>query len=246
MSTRILTRTLAYADSSGTVLESHFCLPEQAPAGLSGILVAPEWWGLSAHAKHSAERLAEAGYAALAVDLYGGAKLTDDAALANENMTYLLENPAVLNERTQLALTQLQAQPEVEKLNIGAVGFCFGGKVVLDMARRGLPLKAVASFHGNLTPAVPAEEGMVKGEILIEHGEEDTLTTMDDVAAFRKEMDAAKVPYHIDVFPGAKHGFTNPQADQNGEKNQVDFLGYDAQAAQESWHNALQFFQRIL
>ncbi|WP_107688179.1 dienelactone hydrolase family protein [Neisseria wadsworthii] len=242
----IQTRTLSYTDSQGVTLKSHLCLPKQAVDGLSGVLVAPEWWGLSEHAKRSAERLAEAGYAALAIDLYGDALLTDKADVANQNMTYLLEHPEILNERTDLALAQLQNLPEVAKMNVGAIGFCFGGKVVLDMARRGLPLKAVTSFHGILTPAAPALEGMVKGEILVQHGEADTLTTMDDVAAFRKEMDDAKVVYHIDVFPGVKHGFTNPQATENGEKNHVDFLDYNAEAAETSWRNMLGFLERHL
>lgn len=208
--------------------------------------MAPEWWGLSGHAKEAAEKLAQAGYAALAMDLYGEAKLTDDAAVANEHMSFLLNNPEKLHEHTRLALQALQSHPSVEAGRTGAAGFCFGGKVVLDMARRGEPLKGVVSFHGNLTPETPAAEGAVQGEILIEHGEEDTLTTMDDVAAFRREMDQAKVSYRVDVFPGAKHGFTNPQATENGRKNQVDFLEYGEDAARESWQNALAFFARVL
>ena len=135
----ITTRTIEYTTSDGITLKSHFACPANAPHELSGILVAPEWWGLSEHAKKSAERLAEAGYAALAMDLYGDAQLTDEASVASANMTALLEAPEKLNERTRLALETLQAQSEVNALNIGAIGFCFGGRVVLDMARRGVP-----------------------------------------------------------------------------------------------------------
>lgn len=103
----------------------------------------------------------------------------------------------------------------------------------------------MASFHGNLTPSKPAETGAIKGELLIEHGELDTLVTMEDVEAFRAEMEAAEARFHIDVFPNAKHGFTNPKATHNGERNGVD-LGYQQEAAEQSWQNMLDLFKRVL
>lgn len=245
MTNRIITETVSYTDSQGVTLQSHFCYPAGAPAELSGVLVAPEWWGLSEHAKTAAERLAEAGYAALAMDLYGGAQLTDQAGEAAANMNYLLEHPAVLEERTRLALAALKNRPEVNALSLGAAGFCFGGKVVLDMARRGEDLKAVASFHGNLTPQQPAVPGMVKGELLVEHGELDSMVTLEDVAKFRQEMAAADVRYHVDIFAGARHGFTNPQATENGRKNGAD-LEFNEEAAQAAWQNMLNLFERLL
>lgn len=240
----ILTRTVSYTDSSGTTLQSHFAYPAQGGKA-AAVLVAPEWWGLSEHAKSSAERLAEQGYAALAADLYGNAMLTEDATVAGENMMKLVNNPELLAERTQLALDALVAQAESDGGRLAAIGFCFGGRVVLEAARRGTPLKAVATFHGNLTPSKPAEKGTIKGELLIEHGESDTLVTMEDVEAFRAEMQAAEARFHIDVFPNAKHGFTNPKATHNGERNGVD-LGYQQEAAEQSWQNMLDLFKRVL
>ncbi|WP_373823468.1 dienelactone hydrolase family protein [Neisseria dentiae] len=241
----ITTRTVEYTTAGGLTLKSYLCLPEHAVDSLSGILVAPEWWGLSEHAKRAAERLAEQGYAALAMDLYGGARLTDDAAQANAWMTEALADPAVLTERTRLGLKALAAQPEVDGNRIGAIGFCFGGRVVLDMARRGDDLKAVTSFHGILATPEPAREGFIKGELLVEHAGLDTMVTMDAVEAFRKEMDNAKARYHIDVFPYAKHGFTNPQATRNGEKNGVD-LAYNEADAEVAWQNMLNLLERTL
>lgn len=235
----IITQTLSYTDSQGVTLQSHFCYPSDATQAVPAVLVAPEWWGLSEHAKHSAERLAAAGYAALAMDLYGNALLTDNGSIANDNMMYLLNHPEVLAERTRLAREALQAQTQVNRHQMAAIGFCFGGKVVLDMARRGEALQAVCSFHGNLSPAQAAQAGVIQAEILVEHGELDTLTTLDDVAAFRAEMDNAGVRYHIDIFPQAKHGFTNPQATANGQKNGVDFLDYHPEAAEAAWQNML-------
>ncbi len=242
----ITTRTITYTTSDGITLKSHFACPADAPHELSGILVAPEWWGLSEHAKKSAERLAEAGYAALAMDLYGDAQLTDEASVASANMTALLEAPEKLNERTRLALETLQAQSEVNALNIGAIGFCFGGRVVLDMARRGVPLKAVASFHGLLETATPAAEGMVKGELLLATGGKDPLVPPEVLETFTAEMDKAKANYHIDTYPDARHGFTNPQATANGIKNQFDALHYDEAAAKTSWQNMLNLLERTL
>ncbi len=241
----ITTRTISYTTADGLTLQSYLCLPAQAPNELSGVLVAPEWWGLSEHAKRAAERLAEAGYAALAMDLYGDARLTDQAAQAQSWMMETFASPEILPERTDLALKALAAEAQVNPLSIGAIGFCFGGKVVLDMARRGADLKAVVSFHGNLTPAAPAQEGFVKAELLVEHGEKDTMVSMEDVAAFEQEMNAAKVAYTVDIFPNAKHGFTNPQATHNGEINQVD-LAYNEEAARTSWQNMLNLLERTL
>lgn len=241
----VITRTIEYTAADGTVFKGQLYLPNQTVQDLSGVLVAPEWWGLSEHAKHSAERLAEEGYAALAMDLYGEARLTDDAAQANEWMTQTLSDPTILAERTQLAYDALAAQPEVNPHSIGVIGFCFGGRVALDMARRGMDLKAVTSFHGFVTSEAPVQEGFIKGELLVEHAGQDSMVTMDNIAAFRQEMDNAKVRYHVDIFPNAKHGFTNPQATRNAEKNGAD-LAYNEEAAATAWQNMLNLLERTL
>ncbi|MBF0803151.1 MULTISPECIES: dienelactone hydrolase family protein [unclassified Neisseria] len=241
----ITARTVEYTTAEGLTLQSYLCLPQQPESGLAGVLVAPEWWGLSGHAKRAAERLAEQGYAAMAMDLYGDARLTDDAAQANEWMSAALADPATLVGRTRLGLQALAAQPEVDGSRIGAIGFCFGGRVVLDMARRGEDLKAVASFHGILATPEPARKGSVKGELLIEHAGLDSMVPMEAVEAFRQEMDHAQARYHIDVFPHAKHGFTNPQATCNGEKNGVD-LAYNEADAEAAWQNMLGLLARAL
>lgn len=238
-----ISRTLAYTAHDGTVLKSRLCLPQHAVSGLSAVLIFPEWWGMSEHAKHSAERLAQAGYAAMTVDLYGEALLTDDASIANENRNALLADPLTLIERTNLALQAVKNLPEVNENRIAAIGFCFGGKVALDMARRGADLKAVCSFHGNLTPAIPAMPGMVKAQVLVQHGGQDSMVSMESLDAFREEMDAAGAIYQIDVFPDAKHGFTNPQATANGEKNGID-LAYNETAAIKAWQNMLDWLAK--
>ena len=128
---------------------------------------------------------------------------------------------------------------------MGAVGFCFGGKIVLDMARSGLKLKAVATFHGNLATSKRAQPGDIKAELLIAHGGDDTMVTMDVVEDFKKEMDAAGVSYDLDIYEGAKHGFTNPKIDEQAEQNDLD-LAYNAAATEKSWQKMLEFFERTL
>ncbi|MDO4433050.1 MAG: dienelactone hydrolase family protein [Alysiella sp.] len=238
-------QTLRYTVHN-TEFYSHLCLPENINGKLPAILVFPEWWGLSEHAKNSAARLAEHGYIALAVDLYGNAVLTDQASQAAQMMNDTLSNPTILLERTEAALTQLQKLPETDATRIAAIGFCFGGRVALDMARRGAAIHAVTSFHGNLIPQVArAQKGKIQATILVEHGGKDTLVSAEHVADFRAEMDTAGAKYHVDIFPEAHHGFTNPQATANGEKNGVD-LAYDQQAATQSWANMLAFLQNEL
>lgn len=237
--------TLSYTTANGEIMQSRLYLPAHAPAKHAAVLVFPEWWGMSAHVLNSAERIAQAGYAALAVDLYGKGLLTDEAAVANEHMSALLDNPAVLNERMDLAHAALCSVPAVDKERVAAAGFCFGGKVALDFARRSSELKAAVSFHGNLSPAAPAEKGKVRAAFLVQHGAADSMIGMDSVDAFRAEMQAAQATHRIDVFPDAKHGFTNPQADVNAKRNGVD-LGYHHEASETAWQNMFDWLAAYL
>lgn len=238
-----VTRPLTYTDN-GVTLTSHLYLPESLQAATPAILVAPEWWGLGEFPKHSAERLAQAGYIALAMDVYGDNRLTDKAEQAGQWMNEVLADPQILPRRTRLALDALSQVDYVDPDKIAAIGFCFGGKVVLDMARRGQNLQGAVSFHGNLTPATPAQAGKIHAKLLIEHGGQDTMVSMEALEAFKKEMDAAGADYHIDLYPDAKHGFTNPAATENGRKNQVD-LAYNEAAATQSWQAMLNFFAAL-
>lgn len=240
---------LNYITEAGVSLHSRLYLPdganEESVGKYPAVLVFPEWWGLSEHVHARAAALAEVGYVALAVDMYGEGRITSDASVANERMSELLQHPDLLNERTELAFNNLRAVAEVNPDKIAAIGFCFGGRVVLGMARDGLDLRSVVSFHGFVTSEQPAKQGVVQAEILVEHGELDSMCTLDDVAAFRAEMDAAQVKYQVDILPQARHGFTNPQATENGQRNGAD-LAYDQAAAQQSWDNALAWLARTL
>ena len=227
-------------------LISYVALPENASDDhpVAGILVAPEWWGVVDHPKSVVERLAEAGFAAVVMDVYGEGKLTTDAAQANMWMEQVLEDQDMLMARCRLILNDFSDQLAVDGDNLGAIGYCFGGKVVLDMAREGMPLKAVATFHGNPTPKQPADKNFT-AKVLVAHGRDDSMVSMEAIDGLKSELDAAGVDYIIDVYDNAKHGFTNPHADERAAKNDVD-LGYNEVAAKQSWENMLEFMENNL
>lgn len=232
MTSAIQTREIQYKAADGTQLIGYFAAPENS-SGAAGIIVAPEWWGRNEYTEQRARELAEQGYAAFAIDMYGDKKVTTEASQANEWMMQTFTQPETIVQRATAALDTLSAQPEVDATRLAAIGFCYGGKVVLDLARSGANLKAVATFHANLSAQTPAQQGQVKAEILVLHGELDSMVTLDDVAQFKEEMFAAQVPHEVIIFEDAKHGFSNPQADERAKANGVD-LGYNAEAEEKS------------
>lgn len=242
----IKTFELISTTENGVQLISYVALPETASNDnpVAGILVAPEWWGVVEHPKNVTERLAEAGYAAVAMDVYGEGKLTADAAMANMWMEQVLADQDMLMARCRLILNDFSDQLAVDGDNLGAIGFCFGGKIVLDMAREGMPLKAVATFHGNPSPKQPADDKFT-AKVLVAHGRDDSMVSMEAIEGLKQELDSADVDYTIDVYDGAKHGFTNPNADERAAKNDVD-LGYNETAAKQSWENMLEFMKANL
>ncbi|KAF1055091.1 MAG: Carboxymethylenebutenolidase [Stenotrophomonas maltophilia] len=239
----IKTQEIPYQSADGTRLIGYFAY-DDAKAGIRpGIIVVHEFWGLNEYAKRRARDLAALGYSALAIDMYGDGKQTEHPDEAKAFMQQALKDAAASRARFQAGLELLKKQPQTDPTKIAAIGYCFGGKVVLDMARQGEPLLGVASFHGVLATATPATPGSVKGKVLVEHGGGDTLVPADSVAAFRQEMDAAKVDYRLVVQPGAKHSFTNPDADKH--KGHGLDVGYDKNADQKSWADLQGFLKEI-
>lgn len=244
MTLAIKTREIQYKAADGSQLVGYFAAPE-TDAPVAGVIVAPEWWGRNEYIEQRTRELAEHGYAALAIDMYGDKKNTTTAAQANEWMSQTFEDPNTIVTRASAALDTLAAQPEVNQAKLAAIGFCYGGKVVLDLARSGANLQAVATFHAILAAREPAQEGKVQAEILVLHGELDSMVTLDDVASFREEMHAAQVEHDVIVFEDAKHGFSNPLADERAKANGVD-LGYSPVAEQQSLDAMYQLLQRRL
>ena len=244
MTISIQTREIQYNAADGQRLVGYFAAPSsQTPH--AGIIVAPEWWGRNEYTEQRARELAEHGYAALAIDMYGDKNVTTDAKQAYEWMMQTFADADTIVNRAQAGLDTLAAQPEVNPTQLAAIGFCYGGKVVLDLARSGAPLKAVATFHATLAPKAPAAEGQIQGEILVLHGELDSMVTLDDVASFREEMHAAKVDHEVIIFEDAKHGFSNPLADERAKANGVD-LGYNPEAERQGLDAMYDLLERNL
>ncbi|WP_372864169.1 dienelactone hydrolase family protein [Spongiibacter sp.] len=195
------------------------------------VIVVHEWWGLNDYARQRAKMLAEAGYTAIAVDMYGHGKTTTHPNDATAFMNAALAEPEKMNARFDAAVAILKRQTGGD---IYAIGYCFGGAVVLNQARRGLDLAGVASFHGSLGTEQPAQPGVVKAKVLVATGGADPMVPAEQVGSFVQEMSAAGVDLQLLSFPGVQHSFTNPGATALGKKYQLP-LSYDAQADRQSW-----------
>ncbi len=194
-----------------------------------GVLLVHEWWGLNDYAKSRARQLASLGYVAFALDMYGEGRVTEHPTQAAEMSGTVRSNIQKWRDRALAGLNVLKQQPGVDKENLAAIGYCFGGSTVLHLAYIDSGLKGVVSFHGALTP--PPADAKVGPKVLICQGGADSFVPSATVDAFAFGMDQAKANYVIAIFSGAKHGFTNPDAGRYG----VDALAYDAAADKMSW-----------
>ena len=207
-----------------------------------GILVVHEWWGHNEYARKRARMLAELGYTALAVDMYGDGKQADHPGDASKFAGEVRQNLPLAKQRFAASMQVLKNHPSVDPQRLAAIGYCFGGGIVLQMARIGLDLDAVVSFHGSLATDKPAIPGTVKARILVCDGADDKLVPPAQIQSFLKEMKAAGVDYKLISYPGAKHSFTNPDADTYAEKFNIP-VGYNAEADQRSWLDMQKFLK---
>jgi len=221
-----------YKDSGGTELNGFLVHDEAAQGRRPGVLVFHEWWGITKHVRDEARFFAGLGYTAFVADLYGG-KTADNPEDAGTLMNRLMGDAMVVNARLNAARAQLANHASVNPARIAAAGYCMGGKLALDMARAGADLRAVVSFHGNLTPRTKAEKDKVKARVLALNGADDPFVNADSILAFKKEMSLAAVPYKFVNYPGAVHAFTNPEATAKGEKFKLP-LRYDAEADRQA------------
>jgi len=215
-------------------------IKEQRP----GILVVHEWWGHNDYARSRAEMLAEMGYTALAVDMYGDGKTAGHPDDAGRFAQEVFQNIESAMARFNAAHELLQNHPTTNSQQIAAIGYCFGGGVVLHMARSGADLNGVVSFHGSLGTQSPAKAGTVKAAVLVCHGADDPFVSAESVEAIQKEMEEAEVDFIFKSYEGVLHSFTNPSADSVGEQFDLP-LKYDAQADAQSWQEMQDFFSRI-
>ena len=236
---------VTYGDGE-TEMKGYIVYDEAQQGRRPGVVVVHEWWGITPHVRSEARNLARRGYTAFVADMYGEGKTADNPKDAGALSGAVRKNPRAQQSRFDAARDALARHATVDSSRIGAVGFCFGGSVVLDMARAGKDLKGVAAFHAGLPPSgEPAAAGKVKAKVLVLNGADDPFIKPDSVDAFKKEMDAAKVDYRYLDYPGAVHAFTNPEATEKGKQFNLP-LAYHAEADKQSKAEMAKFLSATL
>lgn len=236
----VRTKTIEYKDGD-TVLKGVLAWDDAMTGKQPGVLVVHEWWGLNDYAKSRAEALAKEGYVAFALDMYGDDKVTAHGKEAGEWMKQITANIEAWQTRAQLGLDVLKSQDNVDGSKVAAIGYCFGGATVMQMAYAGADVKAVVSFHGSLPPA-PESVTSIAPQVLIAHGRDDAFVPADRIDAFQKGLDRAGADWEMMIFSGARHGFTNPDAGDYG----MDNLQYNEVADKRSWTSMLEVFGETL
>lgn len=230
--------------AQGVVMKGYLAYDDAVKGKQPGVLVVHEWWGQNEYVRKRARMLAELGYTALALDMYGEGKIATHPDDAVKFASEVMKNFPVAKERFLAAMDFLKKQPTVDPDRIAAIGYCFGGGVVLNMARQGMDLKGVAIFHGSLAAVKPSEPGMVKAKILVLHGADDKFTTPEQIEAFKQEMKNAGADYRFIAYAGALHAFTNPDSTANGKKFNMP-IAYNKKADKESWEEMKKFLDTI-
>jgi dienelactone hydrolase len=223
------------------VLEGFLAYDDALPGKRPGVLVAHEWTGHNEYARKRAEQLAQLGYVAFALDMYGKGVRAKDATDAAAKANVFKENRALMRDRAKAGLDVLRKNPHVDTKRLGAIGYCFGGTTVLELARSGADLVGVVSFHGGLNTPTPKDAKAIKGKVLILHGADDPFVPAKEVAEFEEEMKTAGVDYHLVKYAGAVHSFTNPGAGSDNSKG----AAYNATADKESWEAMKAFFEKV-
>jgi len=236
----IVTKTVTFRQD-GTVMRGFLAYDDGLKGKRPGVMVVHEWWGLNDFARERALKLAGLGYVALAADMYGGGATTSDREEAGKLAGALRGTPDLLRARAQAALKVLAADPRVDPKRLAAIGFCFGGTTVLELAYSGADLAGVVSFHGGLPKARPDDLKRIKAAVLVLHGADDPHVGAADITAFEQAMRQAGADWQMVFFGGAVHGFTNPAAGDN----KASGVAYDARAARRSWRCMQEFFQEI-
>lgn len=212
---------------------------ETATSPRPGILIVHDAWGIGENVKMRAQMLAKLGYAALCIDIYGDGIRPSVIAEAQQQVDRFKADPNLLRARAQAGLDALAALPQVDASRLGAIGYCFGGMTVLEMARAGAACGAIVSFHGLLTTSKPAAPGDIRAKLLICTGAEDPLVPMDDISAFQQEIREAGADCQTVIYSGAKHSFANPFTSNNPG------LGHHPDADRRSWAAMLALFDEV-
>ncbi|UOY04724.1 dienelactone hydrolase family protein [Muricauda sp. SCSIO 64092] len=230
---------VTYATDS-TNLKGYIAYDENVAGKRPGVLIVHEWWGHNDYVRQRADMLAELGYTAIAVDMYGDGKLADHPDDAGKFASSVMTNLPEATARFNAALDLLKSHESVDGDKIGAIGYCFGGSVVLTMANSGADLDAVAAFHSGVQlPVMPNDQ--LKAKVLVCNGADDPFISPESITGFKTAMDSIGADYNYISYPGVKHSFTSKEADANGEKFGLP-LAYDADADKKSWDSLQALF----
>jgi len=243
----LTTREIEY-EADGVRLLGYFAEADLESVGQGrrpGILVSPPGPGLGEHTKSVARRLAQAGFPALALDYHGGGAVLADREEMMSRIRHFIENPLGIRARLRAALDVLLAQRRVDGARIAAIGYCFGGTAVLELARSGAPVAVTVGFHSGLKTTRPLDARHIRGKVLVCIGADDPLIPAADRSAFEEEMRSAGVDWQMHLYGGAQHSFTDPGADERARAMGLKGLKYDAAADRRSWRSMLELFADV-
>lgn len=242
-SAEIVTENVSYR-SGDTTMKGMIAYDNSSDAKRPGILVVHEWWGHNDYARDRARQLAAQGYTAISIDMYGDGKTADHPKDAGAFSSAIGSKPELARARFESAHELLKRHSTVDASKTAAIGYCFGGAVVLNMARMGVDIDGVVSYHGSLKGSMVAKRGETKAAIRVYNGAADPFVKAEHVKAFEDEMKAAGVDYELVNYPGVKHSFTNPGATAVGERFGLPLV-YDENADKDSWQGTLAFFKQL-
>ncbi len=236
----IKTENVEYKDGD-TVLEGYLAYDSSLQGKQPAVLIVHEWTGLGDYVKRRAKQIAELGYVAFAVDIYGKGVRPSNAEEAATQAGIYRSDRKLMRRRAVAGLEQVKKYPFVDPDRIAAIGYCFGGGVALELARSGADIKGVVSFHGNLDTPNPNDAKNIKAKVLVLHGADDPHVPPEQVAAFQKEMRDAKVDWQMIFYGNAVHSFTNPGSGNDPSRG----VAYNKEADMRSWQAMKDFFEEI-
>lgn len=229
--------------SNGTTMNGYVAYNDQEQGKRPAILVVHEWWGLNDYPRNRAKQLAQLGYIAMAVDMYGNGKTAANPQEAQSLATPFYKDPMLAKTRLDAALQKIKQFPQTDTANIAAIGYCYGGFVVLNAAKLGEDLKGVVSFHGDLSGVAP-DKKLLKAKVLVCHGAADKFVSQEVVDKFKHQMDSVGADYTFKSYPNATHAFTNPAATETGKKFNMP-IEYNAEADKNSWNDMKDFLSKL-
>ena len=236
----VKTKTIDYRDGD-SVLEGYLAYDDAIKGKMPAVLIVHEWTGIGPYVKNRAEQIAALGYAAFAIDIYGKGIRPANVEEAGKQATIYRSDRQLMRRRAIAGLTEIKQFPFVDPNRIAAIGYCFGGGVVLELARSGADIKGVVSFHGNLDTPHAEDARSINAKILVCHGANDPYVPQEQVLAFQKEMRDAKTNWQMNIYSNAVHSFTNPDSGNDPSKG----IAYNKEADTRSWEAMKAFFKEI-